>query len=376
MFLVAAGTRAQADPFTVTGTSTGTFDDGLSVLGPLTFTGNWFTFTTEYDEDLGAEVGGTTGLGTFSLGSGPYSFTNREFTLTLNLTDPTGASPNPSSLSATVVLRLDDGTEVLRLEGMRYRIHLDLPGYSPVVDLVNKPERLDREMLEGMMMRHSSGLHVLTTPEAPLPVEAINSEIVERLLQIARNRYAYTVVDMPQTMTLWTDAVLRKSEVIYVVTQLNVPAIRQLRRWLSVLEHEGLGNLPIRVVVNRHIPFGRMRNDNISLAQAAEALGREVDFTIQNDYELISQSLDQGMPAASIRSHSAVVRAIGFSTNRCTPAASTRSSRITTPRSWSALVATLIGSSGLKSPVSLVSPAAWSWSAPTCGSLKIALGLI
>ena len=106
MFLVAAGTRAQADPFTVTGTSTGTFDNGLSVLGPLTFTGNWFTFTTEYDEDLGAEVGGTTGLGTFSLGSGPYSFTNREFTLTLNLTDPTGASPNPSSLSATLFGRI------------------------------------------------------------------------------------------------------------------------------------------------------------------------------------------------------------------------------------------------------------------------------
>ena len=186
-------------------------------------------------------------------------------------------------------------------------VHLDLPGYSPVVDMLSKPERLDREMLEGMMMRHSSGLRVLTTPEAPLPVEAINSDIINSLLQIAQSRYPYIVVDMPQTMTLWTDTVLRKSKVIYVVMQLNVPSIRQLSRWFSVLEQEGLQGLPIKVVVNRYIPFGRMRHDNISIAQASEALRRKIDYLIPNDYELICQSLDQGMPAASIGPNSKFV---------------------------------------------------------------------
>jgi len=186
-------------------------------------------------------------------------------------------------------------------------VHLDLPGYSPVIDMLNKPERLDREMLEGMMMRHSSGLRVLTTPEAPLPVEAINSDIINRLLQIAQTRYPYVVVDMPQTMTLWTDSVFKKSKVIYVVMQLNVPSIRQLSRWFSVLDQEGLSGLPIKVVVNRHTSFGRLRHENISVAQASEALGRKIDYLIPNDYELISQSLDQGMPAASVGASSKFV---------------------------------------------------------------------
>jgi pilus assembly protein CpaE len=180
-------------------------------------------------------------------------------------------------------------------------IHLDLPGYSPVMDLLSKPERLDREMLEGMMMRHSSGLRVLTTPEAPLPMEAISSEVIEKMLQIAQKRFEYVVVDMPQTMTLWTDTVLKQSKVIYVVMQLNVPSIRQLRRWFSVIEQEGLHNLPIKVVVNRYSGFGQPGQSNISLAQASEALGRKIDYMIANDYDLISASLDKGMPAASVR---------------------------------------------------------------------------
>ena len=180
-------------------------------------------------------------------------------------------------------------------------IHLDIPGYSPVVDLIDKPGRLDREMLEGMMMRHSSGLRVLTTPEAPLPVEAINSHVVERLLQIAQKRYQYIVIDMPQTLTLWTDAVFKKSKVIYVVTQLNVPAIRQLKRWLSVIEQENLGDLPIKIVVNRYAALDRLKRDNISIAQASESLGRQIDYMIPNDYDLISYSLDQGMPAVSLQ---------------------------------------------------------------------------
>lgn len=189
-------------------------------------------------------------------------------------------------------------------------LQLDLPDYSPVMSLLENPERLDHEMLDAMMIRHSSGLRVLTTPETPLPVEAISSDTVNRLLRTAQSRYPHIIVDMPQAMTMWTDTVLKKSKVIYAVTQLNVPGIRQLRRWLSTVEQEGLYGLPIKVVVNRHVALGRLRHDNISPQQASEALGRHIDYLIPNDYELISQSLDQGLPAASISPNSKFTNAL------------------------------------------------------------------
>src|SRR3989304_9599789 len=155
-------------------------------------------------------------------------------------------------------------------------------------------------MLNGMMMRHSSGLLVLTAPEVPMPMEAVSRELIDQILQIAQRQYEYVVVDMPQTLTQWTDTVFRKSRVIYVVMQMTVPGIRQLKRWFSVMEQEGMGGLPIKVVVNRHTSFGGAGNNDISIAQASEALGRKIDFVIPNDYALISNSLNQGLPAAII----------------------------------------------------------------------------
>jgi len=179
-------------------------------------------------------------------------------------------------------------------------VQMDIPGHSPVTELLSRPERLDQEMFEGTMIRHGSGLRVLTTPETPLPMDAIGDGTIRDILQLAQKNYKYVVVDMPQTMTSWTDAVYRESAVIYAVMQMNVSCVRQMERWFSVMDREGLRDLTIRIVANRYSPFGLAGQSNITLAQAEKALGHKVDFTISNDYELISQSLDEGMPAVSL----------------------------------------------------------------------------
>jgi pilus assembly protein CpaE len=187
-------------------------------------------------------------------------------------------------------------------------IHLDLQTYSPVMDFLNQPERLDRSMLEGLMQDHRSGLRVLTAPEIIPPMEMMTGEMIEKLLEITKEHYKYIVVDMPHTIPQWTDVVFKKSKVIYAVMQMNVPAIKQLKRWFSAIEQEGLQDLPIKVVVNRYNPFfSRVGQNNITLAQAASALGRKIDFLIPNDHNLIWQSHDEGVPASSIDANSKFV---------------------------------------------------------------------
>lgn len=188
--------------------------------------------------------------------------------------------------------------------------HLDLPGYSPVMDLIDRPDHLDSEMLDGMMVRHSSGLPVLTASEIIFPIEAIGSDVIERVLHLSKQRYEYTVIDMPLTLASWTDTVLQNSDVIYAVMQLNVPNIKQLRRWFTMLDDEKLSDLPIKVIVNRYHYLGHFRQDNISIQQASESLGRNIDYMIPNDYDLVSHSLDQGVPAATLQPKSKFVQEI------------------------------------------------------------------
>lgn len=189
-------------------------------------------------------------------------------------------------------------------------LHLDLPALSPVADLIGDPDHLDHEMLECMMVRHSSGLPVLTAPDVPFPIEAIGSDVIERALHLLKQRYEHSIIDMPLALTSWTDTVLENSDVVYAVMQLNVPSIKQLRRWFSMLEVEGLSDLPVNVIANRHHYLGHFRQDNISIAQASESLGRDIDYTVSNDYDLVSHSLDQGIPAAQMNTKSKFVQEI------------------------------------------------------------------
>jgi pilus assembly protein CpaE len=185
---------------------------------------------------------------------------------------------------------------------------LDLPPSSPIQDMIEDPGRLDREMLEGMMVRHESGVRVLTAPRVPLPLSAFDADTVATLMHIARRRFQYVVVDLPVALASWTDAVLKEASVIYVVCPPTVSAVHRYSQLMRLLHQEGLAELPIKVLVNRHQTA--KRTGDISISQLASAIGRPVDHVIPNDYRLIAHSHSQGRPAARMKPSSKFVTAL------------------------------------------------------------------
>src|SRR5688572_7168675 len=53
---------------------------------------------------------------------------------------------------------------------------LDLPSASPTQEFIDDPSRLDEAMLESMMLRHQTGLQVLTAPRSLLPLTAYGAD--------------------------------------------------------------------------------------------------------------------------------------------------------------------------------------------------------
>jgi len=178
---------------------------------------------------------------------------------------------------------------------------------SPIHDILGAPDRLDRAMLEAMMQTHSSGVRVLTAPDSPLPCDALNRQIVSRIIKLARRRFDYVVIDMPAALLEWTDEVLRLSNRTFLVVQATVPCIRQARRLLRALAAESLSEVPISLVVNRYEGTWQ-GTEGITIQQIEGALGRTVDFTVASDFDLVSASGNQGVPVASLKPRSRVAR--------------------------------------------------------------------
>ncbi len=172
-------------------------------------------------------------------------------------------------------------------------LHLDLQVRSNILDLVQSPHRLDRRMLANLMVETPSGLSVLTPPKTPIPLEALESETIDNILDMAGHMYSHVVIDMPIALVSWTDRVLERADKIYLVTQVNVMALRSARRLLDTFDLEGLSTDNIEIVANRQ---GRKDRGSISPAQAAKTLGRPISHFIPSDFRHIIESLDHGVP--------------------------------------------------------------------------------
>src|SRR3546814_20665712 len=84
-----------------------------------------------------------------------------------------------------------------------------------------------------------------------MPLEKFTPDFIRRLTEVARGRFDVVLADLPPAWSLWTFEALRQSDEILLVTQMTVPGVRQARRQLATLTAEGLGELPIKVVLNR-----------------------------------------------------------------------------------------------------------------------------
>jgi pilus assembly protein CpaE len=185
---------------------------------------------------------------------------------------------------------------------------LDLPANSPIQDIVEDPARLDGEILNGMTARHATGVRVLTAPRMPLPLSVYTPEIAKKLVRTAKATFEYVIVDMPVALESWTDSVLREASVIYLVCLPTVASVHRLSQMLALLRQEDLGDLPIKVVVNRH-QGTRLTND-ISPNQFSKAVGRSVDHLVPNEYRLINLSHNQGKPAVQLKPNSPFAKAL------------------------------------------------------------------
>lgn len=191
-------------------------------------------------------------------------------------------------------------------------LYLDLPSKSSVMDLHAAIGRVDGSMLRTAMAHHRCGVDVLAAPAHVQPLEDLSPEGIMRLLLIARREYREIMVDLPPVWTRWTRALIRGSDALVLILQPSVPAVRQAKRQLDTLLEEGLEDVPVSIVMNRveqQSLFRRSLNE-VTLADAATALGREIGYTVPNDYASMIQAINQGLPLFEVTGGQAIAKRI------------------------------------------------------------------
>ena len=211
-------------------------------------------------------------------------------------------SPKGGSGSTTVVTNV--GIELHRLTGKKtLLVDLDLElgeiasllGVRPrfhFVDLVRNFHRMDADLLASYIESHESGVQVLSAPFEPEIGEEVTGEQIVRILGFLRSHYDYVLVDTSKSLAGPALGALQVADPIFLVTNMDVPSLRNLKRCLPILDKVTAGDAErLRLVVNRFNAKSLVTLDDIE-----ETLGLEVYWTLLNDFETVIQSISAGQP--------------------------------------------------------------------------------
>ncbi|HWP27860.1 MAG TPA: AAA family ATPase [Xanthobacteraceae bacterium] len=172
--------------------------------------------------------------------------------------------------------------------------YLDLEPRLDLTEIEPRPERLDKQLLEVMLSRHSSGLAVIAAPNRPAEMRSFDPMVVTRLLDLVSSNFEYVVIDMPRTWFSWTDNVLLGSNRVYVVSEMTVPSLRQAKQLVAAIR-ERLGDEPKpQVIVNRFEQ--RMFGAGLTRADIRQALGEDFVCAVPNHYRIVREAIDRGVP--------------------------------------------------------------------------------
>jgi pilus assembly protein CpaE len=186
--------------------------------------------------------------------------------------------------------------------------YLDLEPRLNLSEIEPRPERLDRQLLEVMLAHHTSGLAVVASPNRPAEMRSFDPDMVMRLLDLVSTHFDYVVFDMPRFWYPWTDSVLLGSNHVFIISEMTVPGLRHAKLLAdAITERLQEGSQP-RVIVNRFEQsyFG----PGLRRADIEQTLGDIFVGSIPNQYQLVREAIDRGVPLEEVKPGNKVSQAI------------------------------------------------------------------
>jgi len=167
---------------------------------------------------------------------------------------------------------------------------LSLKAPFSLLDALKNEERLDADFLASLLVRHTSGLTVLASPEQYTSFDPVSSG-VKKLFSVLRRQFAFVVVDAGTSGGDAEEALFDLADTVYLVTEVSIPALRNARRLLQYIA--GRERVPhVEIILNRF----NARDVEIDETSTTKALGRPVDWKIPNDFPSVRTAENTGVP--------------------------------------------------------------------------------
>jgi pilus assembly protein CpaE len=162
-----------------------------------------------------------------------------------------------------------------------------------IVDALVNATRLDKDFLATLLLRHSTGLAILSSPEQYNFFQFAVDEGADKLFRILRQEFDYVVVDTGTCHGILQEKLFLEADKLYLVTEMTFPSLRNAHRLITFLSARD-GSRALELVLNRW----DARHVEIDENSATKALGRPINWRVPNAWAAARAAQDSGVPLA------------------------------------------------------------------------------
>ena len=167
-------------------------------------------------------------------------------------------------------------------------LNLDPEYFLPAA--VDGPAARDSMVLKTVLTLHETGLYVIAAPESPIEADGISADDVRQLLQTLATEFRYVVVDTAPGLSEHTLAVMDETTDAVLISSMDVPGLRGLRKEIETLRSLGLLGRRRQLVIN----FADSAA-GLSAADIEATIGAPVDVMLPRS-KAVPASVNLGVP--------------------------------------------------------------------------------
>jgi pilus assembly protein CpaE len=168
---------------------------------------------------------------------------------------------------------------------------MNLVSSKTIADLANRITEMDRDLLNDILITHTTQVRVLLAPPNPQTGELVTSDHLRAIIEQLRKDFDYVVVDTQSSFQDRALAVLDLADRIVTLMTLEMPCIKNIKLFLEVAELLEYPAEKVLLVLNKADNRLGIRVENIE-----ENIQHKVALQIANAAPEMTLAVNQGVP--------------------------------------------------------------------------------